>query len=77
MCGLAGFIGSGSKHDLKCMVASIKHRGPDDDGYFFENNIALGHARLSILDLSSFGHQPMFNIKKTTGKQFPLKHMVI
>ena len=70
MCGLAGFIGSGSKHDLKCMVASIKHRGPDDDGYFFENNIALGHARLSILDLSSFGHQPMFNIKKTTGVIF-------
>ncbi|WP_242927107.1 asparagine synthase (glutamine-hydrolyzing) [Pontibacter vulgaris] len=44
---------------IKKFTDIISHRGPDDDGFYFYNNIALGHRRLSILDLSSAGHQPM------------------
>lgn len=64
MCGITGFIGKGSKDNLLKMVDSIKHRGPNAQGCFFENNVALGHTRLSILDLSSAGSQPMFNQNK-------------
>ncbi|HEY4502306.1 MAG TPA: asparagine synthase (glutamine-hydrolyzing) [Candidatus Paceibacterota bacterium] len=70
MCGLVGFIGAGSEHDLRFMVASLKHRGRDDEGLFFEKGLALGHTRLSILDLTASGHQPMFNVKKTVGVVF-------
>ena len=40
---------------------AIKHRGPDDKGYWHnsESNVYLGHKRLSVVDLSSLGHQPM------------------
>lgn len=41
------------------MNGLIRHRGPDDEGFFLEKNVALGHRRLSILDLSPEGHQPM------------------
>lgn len=64
MCGLAGFIGEGNELDLKNMIETLTHRGPDDRGLFFENEIALAHARLSILDLSPAGHQPMFSSDK-------------
>ncbi len=64
MCGLAGFIGEGNELDLKNMIEALTHRGPDDRGLFFGNEIALGHARLSILDLSPAGHQPMFSSDK-------------
>ncbi|SDJ71331.1 asparagine synthase (glutamine-hydrolysing) [Bradyrhizobium lablabi] len=43
------------------MVASIGHRGPDDEGTYFEDRVSLGHTRLSIIDLSANGHQPMQN----------------
>jgi asparagine synthase (glutamine-hydrolysing) len=43
------------------MMRIIKHRGPDDEGVFLENNVGLGFVRLSIIDLSSAGHQPMFS----------------
>ena len=66
MCGLAGFIDFNKVSklsDLKIMTDVLHHRGPDDSGYdFFELqnvNIGLGHRRLSILDLSKHGHQPM------------------
>ena len=65
MCGIAGFVGRGDHNDLKKMIASIKHRGPDDEGIFIGGNVGLAHARLSIIDLSSAGHQPMFNKDKT------------
>jgi asparagine synthase (glutamine-hydrolysing) len=48
------------------MIDTLMHRGPDDRGLFFENEIALAHARLSILDLSPAGHQPMFSYDKKT-----------
>ena len=63
MCGIAGIYNLNgenvSKSILKEMTNSIKHRGPDGDGFFIENNIGLGHRRLSILDLSMAGNQPM------------------
>ncbi len=66
MCGIAGFCDFTKKSDKKTLVIMtdvLHHRGPDDSGYsFYENEyatIGLGHRRLSILDLSSHGHQPM------------------
>lgn len=63
MCGISGII---SKKDiavdnrqLKIMNDKIAHRGPDDDGFYYYNNVGFGHRRLSILDLSPMGHQPM------------------
>jgi len=66
MCGIAGFIDFNKKLDdtsLASMTDVLHHRGPDDSGYSFygeqQATIGLGHRRLSILDLSSHGHQPM------------------
>ncbi len=65
MCGIAGIISfDGSKInkvDLKRMTDTISHRGPDGEGHWVnqENNIGFGHRRLSILDLSKNGAQPM------------------
>lgn len=63
MCGLSGIINQ-CKQPLDCsMIISmndlIAHRGPDDAGFFYGKNFALAHRRLSILDLSHEGHQPM------------------
>lgn len=64
MCGIAGFFDRSIQNPsqvLKGMTDAIIHRGPDDEGHWFDRNacIALGHRRLSILDLTSAGHQPM------------------
>jgi asparagine synthase (glutamine-hydrolysing) len=66
MCGITGFIHPGTSSDdlssrLTTMLKPIHHRGPDDAGTWVdaEHGIALGHQRLSILDLSPAGHQPM------------------
>ncbi|MBL6448893.1 asparagine synthase (glutamine-hydrolyzing) [Fulvivirga sp. 29W222] len=66
MCGIAGFIDfnkHSSEEILRAMTDELIHRGPDDSGIHFEDNeyaqIGLGHRRLSILDLSMLGHQPM------------------
>ncbi len=58
MCGIVGF-NSKKTEVLDAMLKSIHHRGPDDSGTFEDAHISLGHARLSILDLSAHGHQPM------------------
>lgn len=59
MCGIAGIIGpNASQHSLKCMLSALRHRGPDGHGTLIENRVALGHQRLSILDLSSAANQP-------------------
>lgn len=42
-------------------IALMRHRGPDDGGVYVRNNVGLGHRRLSIIDLTPAGHQPMFN----------------
>ena len=60
MCGIAGFVDPGRDLDtLVRMTDSIARRGPDDVGYYLENGVGLGHRRLSIIDLSPLGHQPM------------------
>lgn len=61
MCGIVGLIKTGSKEQLIVMSNSIKHRGPDDNGFqwFEKYNSGLAHCRLSIIDLSDMGHQPM------------------
>ena len=64
MCGIAGFcrfdIGAEvHRNDLAEAVARLGHRGPDDSGLWFGDTVGLGHRRLSILDTSSGGHQPM------------------
>ena len=70
MCGIAGFTGGGNRSDLENMIAAIKHRGPDDEGIFLVGDVGLAHARLSVIDLSERGHQPMFNEDKTIGIVF-------
>ena len=60
MCGIAGIFGNNSTGTgIEQILGSIKHRGPDGMGYWKEDNISLGHARLSIIDLSAEGNQPM------------------
>ncbi len=59
MCGIAGFVGYGTEQDLESMISVIRYRGPDDMGTYFKDSVGLAHARLSILDPSPLGHQPM------------------
>jgi asparagine synthase (glutamine-hydrolysing) len=63
MCGLTGIFNvngqPSSLQIIKKMTQAIAHRGPDGDGFFVEENIALGHQRLAILDVSPKGAQPM------------------
>lgn len=63
MCGIVGISGSYNKDDLLKAIEHLKHRGPDDDGIYHNDaaKIGLGHTRLSIIDLSSNGHQPMLS----------------
>lgn len=59
MCGIVGFNSKNTKK-LEMMLQNIHHRGPDDSGKYENDNFSLGHVRLSILDLSPLGSQPMF-----------------
>lgn len=63
MCGITGFCGNFAPELLGRMIAALSHRGPDDKGEWFseDRRTALGHARLSIIDLTADGHQPMTN----------------
>ncbi|NJE42902.1 asparagine synthase (glutamine-hydrolyzing) [Thermococcus sp. GR6] len=58
MCGINGFSWSDVTF-VKKMNQAIHHRGPDDEGVYVDENVSLGHVRLSIIDLSPKGHQPM------------------
>jgi asparagine synthase (glutamine-hydrolysing) len=58
MCGICGFNWEDGTL-IKKMNEFLAHRGPDDQGFYLDNNISLGHKRLSILDLSKKGRQPM------------------
>ncbi len=62
MCGIVGFVNKekNKQEIIEKMAERIKHRGPDDAGYYVDKNVALGHRRLSIIDLSR-GHQPIYN----------------
>jgi len=63
MCGIAGIFNINgnptSLNIIKAMTTKIAHRGPDGEGFYVEENIALGHRRLAILDTSFLGSQPM------------------
>ena len=65
MCGIAGFtkFGStpGNRQTLLEMGNAIAHRGPDANGEYLDSEVGLCHRRLSIIDLSSAGNQPMFS----------------
>jgi len=66
MCGFVGYINKeeNKEANIKRMTDLIAHRGPDDEGYYTDNNIALGFRRLSIIDLNT-GSQPIYNKDKT------------
>ena len=63
MCGFAGFVGSVENREtvLEHMMDTIIHRGPDSSGKFVDEDAALGFRRLSIIDLSAVGDQPLYN----------------
>ena len=65
MCGITGLIDLNnspvSSHVVKGMTDALIHRGPDDEGQWVEKNVGIGHRRLSILDLSQAGRQPMIS----------------
>ncbi|MFQ5649579.1 MAG: asparagine synthase (glutamine-hydrolyzing) [bacterium] len=69
MCGIAGIINLDETpvdiRMLRDMTNIIKHRGPDDEGFYIKGRAGLGHRRLSIIDLSQAGHQPMCNEDET------------
>ena len=62
MCGINGIIFKTSKTDVSKILkmnALLNHRGPDDSGFSKHKNLLLGHTRLSIIDISYLGSQPM------------------
>src|SRR5262245_17781676 len=67
MCGIAGFISPGNSHawsdSIAKMTSTMSHRGPDDEGKWkdVETGVVFGHRRLSIVDLSPEGQQPMYS----------------
>ncbi|PPR78822.1 MAG: Asparagine synthetase [glutamine-hydrolyzing] 1 [Alphaproteobacteria bacterium MarineAlpha2_Bin1] len=74
MCGVTGYINlngePASKLIIKNMIDLISHRGPDDTGSYISDTVGLGHARLSIIDLSEAGRQPM----ETRDKRFVISY---
>ncbi|HWH79095.1 MAG TPA: asparagine synthase (glutamine-hydrolyzing) [Candidatus Binatus sp.] len=74
MCGIAGIFGTGrlaegAQELLKRMTRTLSHRGPDGEGYYFDEHAGLGHRRLSIIDLDA-GKQPMCNEDETVWVTF-------
>ena len=64
MCGICGVLHFDSSRSaqqdvLERMAHTIRHRGPDDEGYYADGPLGVAHKRLSIIDLSSAAHQPM------------------
>ena len=66
MCGIVGFVDNSKnkKKIIKQMADLIKHRGPDSEGFYTNDKVALGFRRLSIIDLEG-GNQPIFNEDQT------------
>ena len=68
MCGIVGFRSKNSfetfRESLPGAVSQLTHRGPDDSGLFFDPKagLGLGHGRLSVIDLSAAGRQPMASV---------------
>ena len=75
MCGLAGFTGKGTETDLLRMIRTLQHRGPDFQGGDCRTDatgaaVGLGHARLSIIDLSTGANQPFYTADEQVGMVF-------
>ena len=75
MCGIAGILDPSGRRGvdpgvLDRMTDSLVHRGPDDRGTWIDGPVGLGHRRLSIIDLSAAGHQPLFNASGGVGIVF-------
>ena len=77
MCGIGGFLLSATtspreelESRLWAMVATLRHRGPDDEGVWTDDRAGLAHARLSIIDLSPTGRQPMASADGTVWVTF-------
>ncbi|MDO9000573.1 MAG: asparagine synthase (glutamine-hydrolyzing) [Bacteroidota bacterium] len=69
MCGINGFVSTTVSKEEKTAIVQkmnkkLSHRGPDNDGFWSEDKIVLGHRRLSIIDLSADGNQPFFSNDK-------------
>ena len=73
MCGICGLVGEtepeSSQTVVRRMMGQMHHRGPDDEGLFADDSVALGMRRLSIIDLGG-GHQPLFNEDGTVAVVF-------
>ena len=70
MCGIAGYAtfdprGRADASAIRGMLTCLAHRGPDDEGDFTDQNVVLGHRRLSIIDVEG-GHQPLFGAREST-----------
>jgi asparagine synthetase B (glutamine-hydrolysing) len=61
MCGICGIFGIEDNSLIEKMLLVLKHRGPDGKGIYTNTNFSMGHSRLSIIDLSQRGRQPMSN----------------
>lgn len=73
MCGIVGVVTRTTPVDrdvLAAMTRQLQQRGPDDQGLWNDERVGLGHRRLSIIDLSAAGHQPMFNEDGTVAVVF-------
>lgn len=72
MCGIAGIFerGTDNRALMSGMLAAIRHRGPDDEAVYAWGDFTLGHRRLSIIDVSTCGNQPIFNEDRTVGVVF-------
>ena len=65
MCGICGIWDRPDPQAVEAMVTAMRHRGPDDHGAYADQRVALGMSRLSILDVTPAGHQPMSNPEGT------------
>lgn len=66
MCGIGGIVGFNDPSLLQKMSQRLAHRGPDDKGFYRDGKVSLFHRRLSIIDLTSGGHQPFLSEDKKT-----------
>ena len=66
MCGIVGFVNNKENKEkiIKDMSKKIEHRGPDGEGFYIDDNCALAHRRLAIIDLNT-GAQPIYNEDKS------------
>ena len=61
MCGICGIVGDSNRRAVDAMISAMHHRGPDDNCSYSGENFSIGMTRLSIIDVSPCGHQPMSN----------------